>query len=488
VAVKPALEVRFDWDRPEARYALDALLQLVGLPYRFVDSWTKPAVRLAVGRDDADIRLPPPETDEGRLSVTFLDEAGYIDVPVLYDGERPTAVFEDGIAHVDLLGPTFALLSRAEERGGDKSTGRFEAYRSVLYELAIQRRPVLNYYAELLWAACDRAKGNAIERVPRWPGEADFAVALTHDVDHLRAFGVNRGLRYLRRCIDGDLTRRQRFEALLRGIDQLSGRVRGSPSSPTVRGLERTLEIEASHGVCATYFVGATESPGLIADGARLAPDPTYTLETTLKFNGDRQTAAELVRTIANRGHEVGLHGSLGSYADESVLDDERVRLESELGSSVAGIRQHYLKLDVPTTWIRQTRCGFLYDASLGFNERLGHRAGAAFPFVPWGITEPLDFLELPLTIHDVVLMNAEPVDAERALERCKSLLAEVEMVGGMAAILWHPTTSPPGAWRQSLPLYEDLLAHLGDQSVYIGTAGDLARWWRERRERLRDP
>jgi hypothetical protein len=114
----------------------------------------------------------------------------------------------------------------------------------------------------------------------------------------------------------------------------------------------------------------------------------------------------------------------------------QRARIAAALSDpgALAGIRQHFLRFDVRTTWAAQVEAGFAHDSTLGYNEAIGFRAGIAAPFVPWdGVGRRAHRLwEVPLTAMDGALFRTLRLSTPAA-ERVRGHLEQVESVSGLA-------------------------------------------------------
>ncbi len=73
----------------------------------------------------------------------------------------------------------------------------------------------------------------------------------------------------------------------------------------------------------------------------------------------------------------VGLHGSYYAREQDSYRA-EKERLEQVLGTAVTTHRNHYLRFDPMRMWSQLEAAGIRHDFSVGFNYRLGFRAGCA--------------------------------------------------------------------------------------------------------------
>ena len=115
-----------------------------------------------------------------------LSEARLVEetVPVVFGDAAALARFQPTAAGIDLaidiFGSAFHCLTRYEEAVLDErdAHGRFPAQASLAFREGFLGRPLVNEYAELLWA-CLRRLWPRLTRTRR-----QFAVRPTHDVDN----------------------------------------------------------------------------------------------------------------------------------------------------------------------------------------------------------------------------------------------------------------------------------------------------------------
>jgi hypothetical protein len=346
----------------------------------------------------------------------------------------------------DDLAEAFFHLARLEERNGPHDRhGRFLAAQSCLDPLD----PPL-----------ERLRRRLGVEPPRWRG-ARFALALTHDVDipwRWTRLGI-RGAAARGR----DSLRRGRFSAAFREARGLAAvplhKIRGSDPN---WAYERLFNLERRRGGDSTFFVMAGH--GHPADGP--ARDSYEELRP------------RLVETIRAGGGEIALHGSYRAAEDEDRLAAEKAALE-RLAGPVMGQRFHYLRIDPHGNVETLERVGFHYDATLGFADELGFRAGIAHPFRPWAVEEERvrDLVAIPLAAMDVTLSEERylGLSAARAWPRLQVLLDRAAEQGGGFAVLWH--TDRFDRWTASGwdRLYARLLDEVRARGGICMSARDLA-------------
>jgi len=241
------------------------------------------------------------------------------------------------------------------------------------------------------------------------------------------------------------------------------------------------IEKEEQFGFRSTLFLAGNTK-------CRHTDDPYYWINSKLIYNKKKIALNKLAKLLQNEGWEIGLHGSINSYQDQDLLSREKDLLIKNTSCSIQGIRQHYLRLDIYKTWQIHENLGFSYDTTLGFNERIGFRAGIAFPFEPYNFQTERKFnlLELPMTIMDGSLFssNGEKLDYYKAVQRCNKLFSNIKQTEGLLVINFHPhyhQYSYPEWWT----MYEYILNYLSESSVWVATGKEIVDWWSERKKKL---
>jgi hypothetical protein len=174
-----------------------------------------------------------------------------------------------------------------------------------------------------------------------------------------------------------------------------------------------------------------------------------------------------LMRLLEEHGMEVGVHGSYTSLDEPSRLASEFDVLRRH-GFRPAGGRQHWLRFTLERVIPALEKAGASYDASLGWSETAGFRAGACFAFPPYSFEreQPANFLEIPLIIMDAVL----PVGVNGLAEsynKAMQILSISQRYGwGGISLLWHPTAFGGGQYPEELG---ETFWRLLDHSVHSG-------------------
>ncbi|CAA7618772.1 conserved hypothetical protein [Magnetospirillum sp. LM-5] len=329
------------------------------------------------------------------------------------------------------------------------------------------------------WLADQRRRlsSDGVRLEPLWPGGHAFALALSHDVDELsHQVTVRQWLRAtrLRLAVDGGRTR---LRAVVAGLPVSLWQLRQVRPAPDLTAtIERALAVEAELGVRASWFftVWPCRRPHPV--------DCVYSLDEPCRFEGRVQSVRDVVGAVADRGHEVGLHGSFASALEADLLACEAKALAAASGRPIRSTRQHWLHWRVDHTPALQESAGLAVDGTLGFNNSPGFRAGTSLPFPLWdGRHErEVDVLAVPMSMMDVALFRpgAMGLDLALALSLADRLLDRVAGLGGLLSLLIHPS-------HLIDPRVEALLRHVVAKAMgsgaWVATHGEIRDHWDRR-------
>jgi peptidoglycan/xylan/chitin deacetylase (PgdA/CDA1 family) len=206
--------------------------------------------------------------------------------------------------------------------------------------------------------------------------------------------------------------------------------------------IDEIIRLEEKHGVRSTFFF-LNES---------LAFNPFMVSNWPLslgyyKFNDPR--LKKIYPRLLSGGWEIGLHGSYLSYNDYNLLVKEKKLLEDAIGSSVFGIRQHFLNL-TQNTWILQARAGFKYDSSWGHTRAIGFKDNIYKEFNP---LENNDFKVVPLALMDFCVMAVE-----NYLPKIIEIIENCINNNGVLVINWHQRTFNDFEFPGYRTVYEEII------------------------------
>ena len=148
-----------------------------------------------------------------------------------------------------------------------------------------------------------------------------------------------------------------------------------------------------------------------------------------------------LLNQIRHNGHEVGIHGSIGSGFDKDQLNREITQFPFE----ISGGRFHYLMMRLPKSFHEIDESNIRYDSSLGFAESVSFRNGFCFPYQPYNNFEdkPFTFIEFPFQMMDKTLIQDYymGLTPENAIQLAKNMIDEIAQFSGYFNLIWHNNT-----------------------------------------------
>lgn len=106
---------------------------------------------------------------------------------------------------------------------------------------------------------------------------------------------------------------------------------------------------------------------------------------------------------LIHAGHTIGLHPSYSSNSKTDAILREKSILEKSTNTSVIHSRQHFLKMDLPSTYRALIDCGIKHDYSMGYSHVPGFRAGTAHAFKWFDL---MNDAETTLYVHPFCCMD----------------------------------------------------------------------------------
>lgn len=333
----------------------------------------------------------------------------------LPDRSRVLVNPDDSVADVDIFGGAFFFLTRYEEIACEQRDGhdRFPAAAATEID-----RPLVNEYVELLWRDLERAFPRLERRVHA------FETVVSHDVDW--PLCPLRGAATTFRFATLDIVRRRDLDL-------------------AIRRLRSARSHDVRDDVCNTFdfLLDSSERRGLrsafyfITDHTDPSRDGDYSL--------DDPFVTALLRRVHERGHEIGLHPSYGSFRDPEQVLREHDRLLSvcaDLAIEQAswGGRQHFLRWENPTTWRAWDEAGLAYDSTLAFAEHPGFRAGVCYEYPVFDLRarRMLELRERPLIAMEASFLQYLALDHDAAYDAMLELKRTCRRYGGQFTLLWH--------------------------------------------------
>jgi hypothetical protein len=318
--------------------------------------------------------------------------------------------------------------------------------------------------------------GIPLLEIPPVPPGYQFLACLTHDIDFL---GIRRHRRdrtlagFLLRASLGSL---RGFIRGRRSLRQLLRNWAALLSLPFVYAgvlpdfwLPFDRYIDADGEFRSTFFVIPFRGrPGRGPDGRT---DPRRSVQYAAT------EARPWLSKLRSLDFEVGVHG-IDAWNDLAAAADEFREVARLTDEAELGVRMHWLYFN-ESSFATLDHAGFAYDASIGYNDAVGFRAGTTQVFRPLSAER---LLELPLHIQDTALFFPGRMNCteQEALGLCAPILDWTGRLGGVTTLSWHERSLVPE--RQWDGAYRWLLAQLRQRDACVGSAREVVSWFSTRR------
>jgi hypothetical protein len=350
-------------------------------------------------------------------------------VGALFSHPQPDAVE----CAVNLPIATVLTLARFEETlpSPRDEHGRFRTTSSVAWSEGFHDRPIVDEFG-LAFEQALRAL------MPGWaPAERQFRLMLGHDVDEIGLpFNLHSSIAHtLRRKSPASTVRDLLAPAL-------------GTETAYMRFLREIASLSLRHNLSSTIYWKYSKK----------GPHDTGYDSLHPKLRG-------AIRAFREMGIGVGIHPGYETYRRPGRFAHEVTVLTSLLDTRRVGGRQDFLRWD-PSCWTLWESEGLAYDASVGFADAIGFRAGTALPYRPWLLAENREarLLEIPLTAMDSALRGYMRLGADDALLQLRHLVERCRVVGGVFHLVWHNTTMMDRGYAR---IYRTLLQELSGTPGY---------------------
>lgn len=339
---------------------------------------------------------------------------------------------------VDILGPTFFMLSRWEEyvsKVRDKHD-RFPGVESLAQKEGFHQRPIVNEYVELLWS-CLLELGIQDKRKAK-----KYEAVLTCDVDYIQKYyrPIN-----LIRGLGGDVIIRKNPFLWFRTI---------------VDFMKSKISIKKDPFYTFDYLMDSAENIGVKFHFYFM---PLLLNEYDARYN--ISDAEDIIKSILERGHIVGMHPGYDSYNNANRFNEETKRLKTIYPEARYG-RQHYLRIKSPMTHSYWENNGFKYDSTYGYENDIGFRCGVCyeFPIFDFIRRKDLTIRELPLSFMEVAYFEKFGDKLASISREVIEMQEKIKFYSGMFVVLWHNNNLKKGNFKSGVKIFEDLI-ELADQN-----------------------
>jgi hypothetical protein len=133
------------------------------------------------------------------------------------------------------------------------------------------------------------------------------------------------------------------------------------------------------------------------------------------------------------------------------------------LNRDITKSRQHFLKLDLPTTYRNLINLDIRDDYTMGYALLPGFRASICdpFPFYDLDLESETKLIIHPFTVMDGTLRDYMNLGIEEAISSIHKLIDEVKAVEGTFISLWHnESLSDQQRWKGWRNVYESMIRY----------------------------
>ncbi len=370
---------------------------------------------------------PHPLLFESEISVKKPETVDYKNAQYFFPSSA------DSFLPFDLFAAGFYLVTRYEEYiiAERDHYGRFIADESILFKNQLLKKPVINLWAEMLASEISKTYPQFA-----WP-ERKFSFLSTIDVDNAWAYR-HKGFSRTTGALTKSLLKGHLIEVFERIAVLL--RIKNDPYD--------------NYSFIDSVFEGNEK---LVRFFYLLGNYRWFDKNISHRNLRYRQ----LIRKT-KRHYLVGIHPSFAAATDKrgKILKEEKQRLARITGSSVEISRQHYLKIEFPTTFRNLMKAGIFKDYSLGYASATGFRAGICTPFYFYDLEreKTTELLQTPFQVMDVTLLHYLDLEPDQAWDEILTLMDEVKNVNGTFVSVWHnESVNDRGHWKGYREVFEKM-------------------------------
>lgn len=364
------------------------------------------------------------ETDIRHQELQFIVHSGIQTPFPTYD--------EKSLFSFDLFAASFLMISRYEEYLPHKKDEhkRFKATESLAFQKNFLHKPVINIWARELQRILH------IE-YPELPiSKTKFKFTPTYDIDIAWSF-KNKGFT---RNLGGFLRDISHFN-----WDNFKSRfqVLCNKKQDPYDTYDMQNNWTSQHQLKPIYFILFGE----------LGPFD----KNTSNLNHSYQNLIKDLRDHAS----IGIHPSYESNENIKMLKKEIKNLSETLHADIIRSRQHFLKLDLPSTYRNLINLGIKHDYTMGYASQVGFRAGicTSFYFYDLDLETETKLQVHPFAIMDGTLKDYLKINPEEAKKVISQTIEEIKAVDGHFISLWHnESLNNLDKWQGWLDVYKHLL------------------------------
>lgn len=349
------------------------------------------------------------------------------DLPVLYGKPKLVKNGSDWYLDIDIFGSIFFMLSRYEELVSNERDlhGRFPATASVAQKSNFLDFPIVDQYTEILWTCLSDSWFNLKRK------KIKAKKFITCDVD----WPFDPTLDSLEKAIKNMLFQLFKQKQVILSFSILFNFLRNKfgfkVEDRNEEAIKWIMEINEKEGNKVSFFFITYK---------------TSHLDTNENF--DSKKIRSLIRSISERGHNIGLHPGYETFNNRcnfsrSIKKLNQILKEENINQTELGGRQHFLRWDVAKTPHLWEEHELTYDSTLAFADCAGFRCGTSREFTMYDLVnrKPFKLKQRPLVSMECSIISKRYEGlgyTKKAKERFLHFKKQTEKYGGVYTLLWH--------------------------------------------------
>jgi hypothetical protein len=303
-----------------------------------------------------------------------------------------------------------------------------------------------------------------------WPNGEEFATAISHSITSVQKWKFKKICKSFLEDFANFFTLKWDvcFKSSLQKIKYIFTNIE------PYWNFDELFEIEKKHKIKASYFFASETKDNNDVD-----------------YDFKDKDLVRMVHSIKSDNNEIGLLASYKSMKNDSHKKEVE-KLNAKTNAPIVGVKQINNRFEKGLTSEFHQKAGFLYNASLGFNNSSGFKGGIAFPFNFYlGSQNPqvnaysYRQIEFPIVFSDnhLKLTDLKNITYDKAVEILKKHIKYIKTLNGVLTLDFNQENFYDIPYDKSL--YSYTLETLKQSNVWVGTFNEIAEWWKKR-ERVR--
>jgi len=456
----------------KTKYVFNTLCRVLGLKTKFFTGLTSEEIHLYYGKRTEDIYpvhiYHDPNADEfySRKEIYPVEHVNLVKyqdeyIPVLFSKQGEIFRYTSNSIRIrkDIISSAFYFLSCWQEYASPAEispSSQYDYYKSFQYRFGFTDIPPVDRYCEILANVLKKAFPEfIISNI--WPEGKKYAVSLSHNVEYWNVWTKN-------------------------FIDEITHK----KNNPEFENYWQVFWKAMLHKYSRKIFDDPARIIKLIMRREKiLKASSSFFLLTKSDFPDERRNYfknenyfQQIVKLL--KDSSVNLQGSKEAGFQYNFLPDELQQLD---GFSAKGFRVRYLNFNYQNLFSVLEKGKMKYDSSMGFDEKIGYRAGISYPFQPYNITEnrPFNVLEIPLIAMDLALQKQVDFNHRKAKHRFDQLLSKAKKHKSHLSICWHTHLFDPIDFPYWSKIYWQIIKQSRSQEAWLCSLDKLYNYWQNR-------